>query len=189
LNNPIRYIDQSGLYTLIIPGIGSNDIGFSGDLGESLISAGETVKEVYWSGDIFNLSAFNQIENEIIQASEIAESRGEELNIIAHSWGGVLSGYALRETGVKANWITLGTPYFNFSRPKGVMKYLNVIAEGDILAILSILNFSAFQYGVYNVDENDTQTDASYFDIHNYWNNSEVINLILNMLGLNKKNQ
>lgn len=179
-NNSVNAIDPLGLYTLIIHGRGGPyDEGYSGDIGKSLKASGEIVKEVIWSGKIRDLGAFEQIRTEIQQAAEIAKSKGEPLNIISHSWGGVLAGSALRATGVRANWVTLGTPYFNFTRPSGVVKYANFIDDTDSIALSSLFNLTAKQIFVINQGK-------GLFATHNYWNNPEVINQILKMFSLNK---
>jgi len=122
-NNPVNFVDPLGLYTLIIHGITHHDSGYSRGLGNSLEASGEKIKEVIWSGNLLDFNAFNQIQNEIKQAAAIAKARNEPLNIIGHSWGGVLTSSALRETRIRVeNFVTIGTPYFNFNRPSKVVK-------------------------------------------------------------------
>jgi RHS repeat-associated protein len=180
-NNSTNFVDPMGLYTLIIHGRGHHESGYSGGIGDALSANGETVKEASWSGRITNFNAFNQIRNEIKQAREIATARGESLNIIAHSWGGMLASSALRETGIRAdNFVTMGTPYFNFTRPGGVVRYANFMEENDIFGYLSMLNLTAKQF-VTTTDFNNL------IKIHNsYWNDPEVIGTILTMFGLDK---
>lgn len=183
-NNSINAVDPLGLYTLIIHGmsIGTpHKPGYSGQIGKILESAGETVKEVIWTGNPAEKNISLKIQNEIKQAAQIAKARGEPLNIIGHSWGGVLASSALRETHIRVdNFVTLGTPYFNFSRPGGVVRYANIISKGDIFGLLSIFNLTAKQIGA-------TSDFESLIDIHqSYWNDPEVINTILRMFGLDK---
>jgi pimeloyl-ACP methyl ester carboxylesterase len=173
-NNPVNGIDPMGLYTLIVHGLGEHSEGYSGELGKKLRSSGETTNEIFWSGNILDIAAFSRVANEIKGAADFAAARGEQLNVIGHSWGGVLVSSALRTTKSKANLATLGTPYFNLSRPVGVRRYVNFIGEGDIIGLMSIFNVSAMQFGVIN-----GRTDIA--NIHNYWNNEEVINIILEM--------
>jgi len=104
--------------------------------------------------------------------------------VISHSWGSILSGSGLRSTGVKANWITMGSPYFNLTRPNGVVRYTNIIGEGDVVGLPSILNISAKHIGVVN-----SGIYLAVADMHNYWNNPTVANIILGVMGLDKGGQ
>ncbi len=177
-NNSVNAVDPMGLYTLIIHGLTRQKAGYSGQLGKTLESNGEIVKEIIWSGSMIEQESFNQIKNEIIQASKIANARGEKLNIIAHSWGGVLAGSALGETNIKANLVTLGTPYFG--QPSNIAKNINFTATEDFIGWSALFNLDAKHYSAFNIE-------PGIPGFHNYWNNFYVIETILKELGINKE--
>jgi RHS repeat-associated protein len=112
-NNPYRYLDPDGRYTIVIQGFSSS--GFLNlfarpgvmDLTAALNSKGERAQLVQHSQSV-----------ETIVSDIIANRQDEPVNIVGHSWGGDTAkevAKALKEKGIQVNY--LGTLD---AQPKGV---------------------------------------------------------------------
>jgi RHS repeat-associated protein len=140
-NNPINGIDPHGLVTIIVHGCcqgGYAPAGFSGNLGHAIQATGEAVFEYSYHAGPFHDPwgpAVPELTRQLQVARTVADARGEELNIIAHSWGAGVSYSAIKASGVRIdNFVTVGqVSPFTF-KPRNVRRWTNIYSSvGDTL--------------------------------------------------------
>jgi alpha-beta hydrolase superfamily lysophospholipase len=122
--------------------------------------------------------------NALKRASAIAKEKGEPLNVIGHSWGSVISHDTMKENKIEVdNLITMGSPLpltlnpTQFDKPKAVKKWMNILSGGDFIS------------GRSSLLEADKQVDLLDVGHTDYWSNDRVIEEIVKMLELKKRNE
>jgi RHS repeat-associated protein len=161
-NNPLNLVDPTGLETIIIHGIGAgHEPGYSGQLADQLRAQGEVVWEFHWSGDIGDtgktISSFKEAASFV---SARSTSKGESFNVIAHSYGGLISYSAISSSNVSVdNYITMGSPLGNVSTPSNVSNWTNFFSFIDPI--------SSYSFGANNIPVLSNHTG--------YWSHSTVI--------------
>jgi RHS repeat-associated protein len=144
-NDPVNRVDPWGLLTIIMHGIGSHAVGYSGALRDYLEQNGETVIEYYWSGNLDNMAEQDQVASNIgsllNSARKLADALGEDLNVIAHSQGTRLTYKGiLRSSANVDNFVTLGSPYASqYSMPPNVSRWTNIWSQTDPISYPSIV--------------------------------------------------
>lgn len=177
-NNPVNGVDPLGLLTVIIHGYASHHEGYSGLLGDSIRARGEDVIEYIWSGGIIDyFSEDSRFEDTLREARMLADLRGEGLNVVGHSLGGVISYKAIARTGVQVdNFVTMASP-LNLPFTRKVSDLSNIGHWANIVSINDTFSWSSV--GI--------PADSFYFSNvwhEGYWENSTIAETVVSALGL-----
>jgi len=151
-NNPINFLDPSGLRTFVAPGTSSDERRWA-EFGAALQKADRKTEILKWSGNLADIvpstdaaagKLFNQIMGNL-QADPLGSR--EKLNLVGHSGGGIVLvkvAHMLRARGIKvSNLVLMGTPLVpelvNPMLPPGV-RVTTFIGLFDPLAVRLLLS-------------------------------------------------
>ena len=157
-NNPYRFFDPFGKYTLVIQGFSSSGIlnlfGKPGVevLTERLIRAGERT----------DLTQHDANLNDLISKIQAASERGEPVNIVGHSLGGVTAkelARQLKEMGMEVNYLGTIDTYGNPNITSNVRKNKNFTQKGFLWGFPNRKEDPESQTEVENIERPESHTE------------------------------
>ena len=128
-NNPYRFFDPLGKYTLVVQGFTSSGIlNLSGRPGVEVLT-----RELKAAGERTDLIQHDANLNDYISRIQAASERGEPINLVGHSLGGVTAkewARQLKDKGIAVNYLETIDTYGDPNIPSNVNKNKNYLQKG-----------------------------------------------------------
>jgi RHS repeat-associated protein len=195
-NNPLSFIDPSGLRTYVAHGCCQNAESLNGwqDFTRGLIPGDPDVRFFRWSSRIFfdvipsTKSPSDDLLEKILRDLETQPlSPGEKLNIIGHSAGGIIANNVangLRAKGLPVdNLIMLGTPLFPGTINARMPSDVSITNFNDPHDLLSTIKHGPNVTNIEVVHRNASGGFDAATAHRGYTTNSTVINTIRNIIA------
>ncbi len=154
-NNPYRFFDPLGKYTLVVQGFSSSGLlNLSGRPGVEFLTA-----ELRRAGERTDLVQHDANLNDYISMIQAASERGEPINLVGHSLGGVTAkewARQLKDKGIAVNYLETIDTYGDPNIPSNVNKNNNYLQKGLLWGFPNQKEDPASQTGVENKERSES---------------------------------